>query len=92
MHDLRETIRHRMADFLQQPCECLDDSAKLSDLVTSSFLMVEMIIDLQEEFERRFGQQEMLGVETVGQLLDLFCARGESRPADAAAVAGSCDI
>lgn len=88
MPDNRETIRRRMADILDQSRDRLGDSEKLSDLITSSFLMVEMIIDLQEEFDARFGQQDMQGVETVGQLLDLYCARAGATPRNPAPTVG----
>ncbi len=57
------------------------DGAVLTDLVNSSFLLVEMVIELQEEFDVRFQQADMNEVATVGQLLDLVDSRmTESSP------------
>jgi len=74
MNTDRESVRRRMAQQLDLPVNRLHDEARLSDLVTSSFALVELIIELQEEYQRRFGQSEMQGVIAVGQLIDLYCA------------------
>ena len=79
MTENREIIRNRMAEILTLPLSSIEDQARLADLVPSSFLLVELIIDLQEEFEVRFGQAEMRDVNTVGQLLDLYTRTGQSR-------------
>jgi acyl carrier protein len=72
MNDTKGEIRNHMAEVLGVAVDRIDDDARLDELVHSSFLLVEMIIDLQEEFEVRFGQAEMEGVKTVGQLIELF--------------------
>lgn len=72
MRNNRDKIRKHMAEILGIAADRIEDEARLAELVHSSFLLVEMIIDLQEEFEVRFGQAEMERVKTVGQLMDLF--------------------
>ena len=72
MKTTREQIRGRIAEIIGQPLDRVQDQAQLANLVTSSFLLVELIIDLQDEFEARFGQTEMQYVKNVGQLLDLY--------------------
>jgi acyl carrier protein len=72
MQVIREQIRSRIAEIIGQPLDRLQDQAPLVDLVSSSFLLVELIIDLQEEFDVRFGQAEMQDVISIGQLLDLY--------------------
>jgi acyl carrier protein len=72
MEAIREQIRSRIAEIIGQPLDRLRDQAQLSELVNSSFLLVELIIDLQEEFDVRFGQAEMQDVISIGQLLDLY--------------------
>lgn len=72
MNEQRDRIRQRMAGVLGIGVERIEDDARLVELAHSSFLLVEMIIDLQEEFDVRFGQAEMQDVHRVGQLLDLF--------------------
>ena len=80
MKAFREQIRNRIAEITGQSIERLSDQTRLVDLVPSSFLLVELIIDLQEEFDVRFGQAEMQDVITIGQLIDLYI---ESSPAAA---------
>ncbi len=72
MKVIREQIRSRIAEIIGQPLDRLQDQAPLVDLVSSSFLLVELNIDLQEEFAVRFGQAEMQDVISIGQLLDLY--------------------
>ena len=74
----RETVRARMAEVLGSTPDDVRDDAVLTDLVNSSFLLVEMIIELQEEFDVRFQQSDLAEVVNVGQLLDLVESRIEA--------------
>jgi acyl carrier protein len=67
-----------MAEVLGHVPESITEDAVLTTLVSSSFVLVEMVIELQEEFGVRFQQVDMNGVTTVGQLLKLI----ENRVAD----------
>ena len=69
----REKIRARIAALLERDIEDITDATPLTELVVSSVMLVELIIDLQEEFDVRFGQAEMQQVASVGQLIDLYC-------------------
>ncbi len=70
--DLSE-IKCKMAEFLGRPVEDLDDQALLTDLVVESFMLVEMVIGLQEAYgERFFVQDDLRDVKTVGDLVVLF--------------------
>jgi acyl carrier protein len=60
-----------MAEVLGHETAVVADDAILTDLVNSSFLLVELVIELQEEFDVRFQQADMDHVKTVGALLDL---------------------
>ncbi len=68
----KEQIKIRMAEILNQPIEALDDEVILTSLVNNSFILVELIIELQEEYDVLFGQEDMKGVSNVGQLIALF--------------------
>ena len=68
----RDQIKGRMAEILNQPLEALDDEVEMTSLVNSSFILVEMIIELQEEFGVRFDQADMNGISTIGQMVGLF--------------------
>ena len=77
----REDVRARMAEVLGRKPEAVGDDAVLTDLVNSSFLLVEMVIELQEEFDVRFQQSDLSEVVNVGQLLDLVESRIEAAAA-----------
>ena len=68
-------IKERMSQILNQPRDVLVDDAELTAMVTSSFVLVEMIIELQEELGIRVSQADMQDVSTGGQLIDLFHVR-----------------
>ncbi len=71
----RERVRDKIGEILGHTSEMVLDDAELTSLVNSSFLLVEMVIELQEEFDVRFQQVDMNEVATVGQLLDLVDSR-----------------
>ena len=54
--DSETHIKDRMSEILNQPRDALADDAELTSLVNSSFVLVEMIIDLQEELGVRFDR------------------------------------
>jgi len=71
----REEIRAEIAKFLRKPPAKVGDAVALMDLVQESFVLVEMVIDLQETFSVRFGQADLSAVKTVGDLIDLVGRR-----------------
>ena len=71
----REYVRAKIAEVLGHTMELTANDEVLTDLVNSSFLLVEMVIELQEEFEVRFQQADMNEVKTVGDLLELVDSR-----------------
>ena len=68
----RESVKEKLAAFLKQPAAKLSDDILLSDLVAESFALVEMVIELQEEFGVRFVQDDLKNVKTLGDLTALF--------------------
>ncbi len=76
--DIRDNVRARMAEVLGTTPDRISDDSVLTDLVNSSFLLVEMVIELQEEFDVRFQQSDLAEVANVGQLLDLVESRIEA--------------
>ena len=68
----RDDVRAKMAEFLHHPVEKLQDTTSLTDLVTDSMILVNMVIDLQEDFGVRLVQDDLKDVKTVGQLLAVF--------------------
>jgi len=68
-------VRARIASVLSQPAERVRDDVPLTDLVVESLTLVEMAIDLQEDFDVRLGHEELAGVETVGDLVELVAGK-----------------
>jgi acyl carrier protein len=64
-----------MAEIIKQPVARLGDDVLLSNLVTDSFLLVDMVIELQEEFAVFLVQEDLKTVKSVGDLIELFDAK-----------------
>jgi acyl carrier protein len=67
-----DKVKEKMSGLIRQPIEKLKDEALLTDLVTQSLLLVEMVIELQEEFSVRLVQDDLKDVKTVGDLTQLI--------------------
>ena len=68
-------VRARIGAFLKVPPERLGDEVPLQSLVAESFMLVQLVIDLQEEFPARLVQEDLAGVLTVGDLVRVVVAR-----------------
>ena len=68
---IRNDVRHRIIELLGIDEADIDDKNPLFSLVNSSFRIVELVIELQEDFGIHFYQDDMNEVSTVGDLLDL---------------------
>ena len=64
-----QQVRLRMAQLLKQPVERLADAAVLTELVAESFILVDMVIELQDDLGIRLMQDDLEHVKTVGDLL-----------------------
>ena len=71
----KNEVKERMAVLLKRPVARLEDATALTDLVTDSFLLVEMVMELQEEFGVRLVQEDLNHVRTVADLTELFAAQ-----------------
>jgi acyl carrier protein len=67
-----DNVKAKMSSLLRQPISKLQDDAVLTDLVTQSLLLIEMVIELQEEFNVRLVQDDLKSVRTVGDLTRLI--------------------
>ena len=70
-----DAVKHRIAATLALPVAKLADDRLLTDVVAESFAMVEMVIDLQEEFGVRLEQAELKRLRTVADLTTLVVAK-----------------
>ena len=71
----RDKVRDHMASILRQPADRMADATALRALVSDSFALVDMVIELQEEFGVLLVQDDLKGIQTVGDLLALFESR-----------------
>jgi len=72
---IHESVRRRIAEILRQPLDKVADATQLMDLVAESFVLVEMAIELQEDFNVRLLQEDLNGVRTVRDLTQLIASR-----------------
>jgi len=63
------TVKAAIAAFLKVPADRLGDDVALTTLVQESFVLVELVIELEERFESRLVQEDLQGVKTVGDLV-----------------------
>jgi acyl carrier protein len=74
-----EAVLRRIAEVLAIPVAELDPQTPIRNLVRESFMLVELVVDLQEEFSVYFTQDELRTVKTVGELADLLKASPGSK-------------
>jgi acyl carrier protein len=65
-------VKEKIAGVLRLPPEQIEDDALLTDLAAESFVLVEMVIELQEDLGVRVVQDDLKGVKTVADLIKLF--------------------
>jgi len=70
-----DAIAEHVARVLQVPKEQLRPEDLISELSTDSLELVEMAIDLQEEFDVIITQEEFAGIRTLGELQSLLRSR-----------------
>jgi len=69
---LGQQVKKRISEVLRVPAARVQDETALADLVTESFVLVEMAIELQEDLGVRLSQDDLKGVRTVGDLVALI--------------------
>jgi acyl carrier protein len=66
-----DEIVGRIADVLGVPESRVRPEVPLTDLVAESYSLVEMAIELQDDYDVIFTQADLSGVSTVGDLAEL---------------------
>jgi acyl carrier protein len=69
-----EAVLDRIAELLSVPVSDLAPQVPIRELVRESFMLVELVIDLQEEFGTYFTQAELREIGTIGELVALLQA------------------
>jgi len=70
-----DDVRRRIAEILEIPEARATPDTVLTDLVSDSFRLVEMAIELQEDYDVVIGQADMTDLRTVGDLAELVRSR-----------------
>jgi acyl carrier protein len=65
-------IKQQLAEFTKIPLARIDDDAAITDLVSDSFMLVEMLLIMQDQFCIELEQEDLGEVVTVAQLVDLI--------------------
>jgi acyl carrier protein len=72
MHATFELVAERISITSGAAVQSLRPETTLKELALDSFLLVEMAVDLQEEFDAIFSQEALRRVVTIGDLVDLL--------------------
>jgi acyl carrier protein len=67
-----EAVASRIAEVLRVSADALTPQTMIKDLAADSFMLVEMIVDLQEEFDAVFTQARLREVGNLGELVGLL--------------------
>ncbi|MBX9686272.1 MAG: acyl carrier protein [Candidatus Obscuribacterales bacterium] len=68
----------KIAAFLKIPREKVANEAVLTDLVRDSFALVDLVVELQEDYGARLTQEDLKDVRTVGELFAQFAGKLKS--------------
>ena len=68
-------VRGKMAGLLKQPVDRLTDATVLTELVAESFILVDMVIELQDDLGIRLMHDDLKAVKTVGDPLTVIAAK-----------------
>lgn len=67
-----DAVASRIASVLHVQASTLTPQTTIKDLAADSFMLVEMVIDLQEEFDAVFTQASLRKVANLGELVCLL--------------------
>jgi acyl carrier protein len=70
-------VKEQIATFLKAPAITLREDMPLNSLIADSFMVVEMMIELQELCGVRFQQDDLREVKTLGDLTSLIETRAQ---------------
>ena len=66
-----QKVKAAIAEFLGRPLADIRPEVELRELVEESFVLVELVVELQEAFEITLHGRDLEGVKTVAQLLEV---------------------
>ena len=68
-------IIKELARLTGRKVETIEGGITLKNLVSESFVLIEIMIELQEIYDIRIQQEDMLGIKTVDDLVALVNAK-----------------
>lgn len=71
----RNELTTLLAKLLKIDAARVTENARLTDLVADSFVLIETVVELQEELDITLVQEDLDGVVSVAQLLDVVTAK-----------------
>lgn len=71
----RNELTVLLAKLLKIDAARVTENARLTDLVADSFVLIETVVELQEELDITLVQEDLDGVVSVSQLLDVVTAK-----------------
>jgi acyl carrier protein len=75
-----DAVAARLGSLLPVPAASLTPGTSLADLAVDSIDLIEIVVDLQEEFGVHFTQAELRPVLTLGDLVALLRERSDAPP------------
>lgn len=69
------SVTAKIAEVLRLPEAKVTEDVALQDLTVDSFVLVELVVELQEEFGVHFVQEDLPAVKTVGDVVRLVHER-----------------
>jgi acyl carrier protein len=72
-----DMVADRIASALSVPRESVLPGAHLKEIAPDSLALIELIVDLQEEFDIILSHEQIDAVQTIGDLLSVLQAQGE---------------
>ncbi|MCP5245547.1 MAG: acyl carrier protein [Burkholderiales bacterium] len=67
-----DEIKQKIATLTRLSIDSISDDKEISDLVSDSFMLVELFLSIQEQFQIELDQEDLEHVITVRQLLTLI--------------------
>ena len=73
-------VTAKIAEVLRLPEDKVTEDVSLQDLTVDSFVLVELVVELQEEFGVYFVQEDLPGVRIIGDVVRLVEERRRESP------------
>jgi len=71
-----DSIKQIMSTYLKTSYGDMSNDAVLTDMVAESFVLIEMLMSLQDELGVIINQEDIQHVATIGDLVKVFVEKG----------------